>query len=275
MPSYYKENLALVGIELEMKDESLVPSALEVIKQLLGMLDDLPQVNQARAMGATWAPRGLGKKIVLEATSGGMIDAMAAAQLEFVDTSNINWNGQSNCHLFTECTVEDLKSGQAEETFNKLCHFQLSCEDHLTNLSKILGIIPLLMKLDPYTSTQDIMLAATGIKYFSALKDVNFTIGLDTDKIAENLKADCETFAGADFNTFANGITQSRDELLAMVDMYKEMIDGVVGPFKEVLQGVNLDKLSLFVNCSKFKTYIKLNIHLPGFTSNLNDMILS
>lgn len=277
LPSYYSDKLALCGIELEMKDEAMVTSAVECIKSLLGMVSQMPQLSQAESMGISWAPRAVGKSILFEVTTGGIIDQMADSNLGQIDVSKVKWSGSSNMHLYTELTVDDIKNLTGEEIFDKLIRFRLTGEGEYLHLSALLTLIPHLLESSPFLQHAQLFQLGLAAKYLSALRQLNLTLGLDHDAIGAQIKKDADTLSGNEgffaANTFM--FEEMRAEALGMIEGSKEMVDSMIGPFKEILQGVNFDKISVFANISKVKTYVKLNLHLPGLTKQLEEVVLS
>jgi hypothetical protein len=272
-PAYYRDSLGIVGIELEMKDEQMVAPAVETIKQLLEMVRQIPQVGQAECMGVNFAPRGVGKSIFFEVATGGMIDFIIQNSLGEVDFSSIHWSGTDDMHLHTEATVDDLKSLSGEEIFKKLIMFRGTCEGKYSHVSSFLNAFPALLEAIPNQPIPSYKIKdiATFLKYVTSTRSLDLTLGFDNVAIGENIKKENEECFSEGCSAFGN----AREEMLAMIGGMKEMIDGMLGPFKETLQGVNFDKISIFVNCSKLKAHCKLNIHLPGFTKHLNEIILS
>ena len=59
-----------------------------------------------------------------------------------------------------------------------------------------------------------------------------------------------------------------------MIEQFKPMIENFLGPFKEPLKMVNIDKLSVVASSPKLKIFYKTSFHFPGLTSFVRENIL-
>ena len=246
------------------------------------MAQSIPQVQQVLAGGISIGTRTVGSTIQVDVSVGGQIGDMALAEISKFNFSGLNFNGNAFYSFFSGLRVSDLLSGDLNNLLERLSLWKFESHGQLLGLKNLIYAFADVyesMNSVPYKVRQLIPL----VRLLAAVRNFDFEFRYDSNEVANAIKE----FAGFVAKEKMGGETSSEALEVAgaqlsgfqamapaLIEQQRPMIDAVLGPFRDAITALNVDRLSISYVLPSFRMFYKANVHLPGVSNFINNTVL-
>lgn len=269
-PLYYNEAFTF-GIELPLAKNSglefdeVCTRLAEITKELTNLI---PNLKTLQSQGLQLNCRHQGEIYIVEFSIGGHVGDMLTHMSSKFNLDKLNYNGFVDGHFSSKISLKDFLSQEYQEKstlkeiIREMLKLNFECVQSFSKLGNLIDLIITVLKATVFaekgipTALSNLL---TTIKFYLAIRNLNFKIEYDVDEILANL-----------VNLFPNFFDKKPSEIFDITQVrnaiqFMKMNEQIAS----LLKIINLDRFNFFFSTPLIKKFVKISL----ITLELNQAI--
>ena len=284
LPGYFRSSPMTFAVELRVQNEAAAAELSQTLQGLKAMLEAVPQVSMAMAVGVNVNFRNVGTSVFVDVSFGGMIADQVVAQTSQFDFSQLNFSGTGNFSAHTGLRVSDLLSGTVENLANRLCLFRVEAHSELSNTRVLANALATLWTGMAHTLPRKARPFIAVVRLLGVIRSMGYEFKYDSDEltsilvdvVGEQGRQVTQTEDNTQTLAALNGMLQMYQGMgLGMLEGFKPMMAEFLTPFRSALLAVDFDRISIVASLSFLRLHAKFSLHLPGLTEFARNNVLN
>jgi len=269
LPNYYRSSPLVVGIEIQVDEDIQGAMILQEIDGFKAMIINIFKLNQLLEEGMKVESRHIGKSVFIEFSFFGSIaNKINESSFKF-NVEAFNFWGAGAIHMFSALTPNDILNSTLEQIIEKISNFKIISHGEFSNFEIFFSAL-----LSAYEDSLKKIFKGNSISFlnfFKALRYLGYELRYDSGELSDLIK---ELIGANIVESLGTQLSQYQQMSGTMIEQFKPMIENFLGPFKEPLKMVNIDKISVITSSPKLKIFYKTSFHFPGLTAFVRENIL-
>jgi len=273
-----KSAAVVCGLKFTLTDPSVGPAAVMTLTQLLEMGDSVDQVRQAKEEGSSVSFRHEGSNLYMNIE----VAQQTAEKLQplplwdKLDLSKTVFSGRSDVKVSSGFDPTQLLTAQIEDLVEMLSNFKVEGNGSLDELHHVLNVLhqvisPCLESLG--VKEKHFNMGWHAVNLLKAVVSWGLEFRYDASVI-KKVALDLLGLSGTE-QVSSGMVNQYQMMSNQYLEMAKQMAPTFLGPFLDLLKGVNLGSYHVFVMVPRVRVHLDFGLNFPTLNTWLNTQFLS
>jgi len=268
MSSDCKAAALVIGLKFVLSDPSVGPKAIETLNMLKELLREVEIVKDLLEKGLdNISFRHENENVFINIRFPVSVDSFKDLPLDKLDLTDKTFTGRHDFKVNLGINPTKLMTCTLDEAIEMISNFSMEQKFDADLHYVINAVVKFMSEL--FVSNQPARRFLIGIKMLMATRSLGLDYKYDPTVVREVLKEMIDSMGSE--SVVKNLLAQYQEMIKMMVPQAQQMAPMFIGPYKELLQGLNLGHVEFFFMVPKLRFYVRPGVTLFGLNDYLQE----